>query len=112
MKPCLPNYARTSKPQKGAANSASGSPLNTPSHTLATGKDDVHAIVACARISSICAAAPSSTICMSWLVPSCFRLNFPLLLDYLTDALGVTIQSLRVCSLTNRYQKEKKQPCK
>jgi hypothetical protein len=25
---------------------------------------------------------------MSWLVPSCFRLNFPLLLDYLTDALG------------------------
>ena len=25
---------------------------------------------------------------MSWLVPSSFRLNFPLLLDYLTDAPG------------------------
>src|SRR5437762_12117261 len=87
MKPCSSNYARTSKPQKGAANSASGSQLSTPSHTLATGKDGVHAIVAYARICSICAVAPSSTICMSWLVPSSFRLNFPLLLDYLTDAL-------------------------
>src|SRR5436305_2665880 len=87
MKPCSSNYARTSKPQKGAANSASGSQLSTPWHTLATGKDGVHAIVAYARIFSICAGAPSSTICMSWLVPSSFRLNFPLLLDYLTDAL-------------------------
>src|SRR2546421_6497933 len=90
MKPCLSNYARTSKPQKGAANCASGSQLSTPSPTLATGKDGVHAIVACARICSICAAAPSSTICMSWLVPSSFSLNFPLLLDYLTDALACT----------------------
>src|SRR6266581_2148266 len=90
MKPCSSNYARTSKPQKGAANSASGSQLSTPSPTLATGKDGVHAIVAYARIFSICAAAPSSTICMSWLVPSSFRLNFPLLLDYLTDALDLS----------------------
>src|SRR5437867_6601042 len=87
MKPCSSNYARISKPQKGAANSASGSQLSTPSHTLATGKDGVHAIVAYARIFSICAAAPSSTICMSWLVPSNFLLSFRTLLDYLTDAL-------------------------
>src|SRR2546430_555319 len=80
MKPCSSNYARTSKPQKVAANSASGSQLSTPSHTLATGKDGVHAIVAYARIFSICAAAPSSTICMSWLVPSNFLLSFRTLL--------------------------------
>src|SRR5947209_16110587 len=87
MKPCSSNYARTSKPQKVAANSARGSQLSTPSHTLATGKDGVHAIVACARIFSICDGALSSTICMSWLTPRRFLLSFRTPLDYLTDAL-------------------------
>jgi hypothetical protein len=31
---------------------------------------------------------PSSTICMSWLVPNRFKLSFRTLLDYLTDALA------------------------
>src|SRR6266704_5679866 len=104
MKPCSSNYAKTSKPQKVAANSASGSQLSTPSHTLATGKAGVHAIVAYARIFSICVVALSSTICMSWLVPSSFRLNFPLLLDYLTDALDHRHRTLYACIDTSvRY---------
>src|SRR3989442_8815467 len=55
---------------------------------LAGGKDDRRAIVACARISSICAAVQSSTICMSWLVLSRTLLSFKRLLDFLTGALA------------------------
>ena len=69
-------------------NCASESRLNILSPMLVGGKDDAHAIGGCARISSICAAALSSTICMSWLVPSSSRLSFNPLLDYLTDALA------------------------
>src|SRR5947209_7842178 len=87
MKLYSSNYAEASKLQKVAANSARGSRLSIPSPTLATGKDGAHAIVVYARIFSICAGAPSSTICMFWLVPSPFWLSFNLPLDYLTDAL-------------------------
>src|SRR6266567_1184610 len=52
------------------------------------GKDDAPVIAACARISSICAVVPLSTISMSWLVPSSFQLSFKPSLDFLTDALG------------------------
>src|SRR5947209_19309668 len=89
MKLYSSNYAEASKLQKVAANSARGSRLSIHSPTLATGKDGAHAIVVYARIFSICAGAPSSTICMFWLVPSPFWLSFNLPLDYLTDALGL-----------------------
>src|SRR5712692_3817413 len=88
MKPCSSNYARASKLQKDAANCARGLRLNTPSHMLVAGKDGAHAIVACARIFSICAAAPSFIICMFWLAPSSFLLSFRTLLDFLTGALA------------------------
>ena len=52
------------------------------------GKDDVLAIADCARISSIYAGAPLSTICTSWPVSSRFKLSFRTLRDFSTDALG------------------------
>src|SRR5258708_15562233 len=55
---------------------------------LAGGKDDGRAIVACARISSICAVVRSSTICMSWLVLSRTLLSFKVRLDYSTSSLA------------------------
>src|SRR5258708_23405429 len=54
---------------------------------LAGGKDDGRAIVACARISSICAVVRSSTICMSCLVLSRTLLSFKVRLDYSTGSL-------------------------
>src|SRR5947208_1973156 len=88
MKPCSSNYARASKLQKAAANCASGWPLSIPSPMLVTGKDDAHATWDCAKISSICGGALSSTICMFWLAPRRFLLSFKPSLDYLTDALA------------------------
>src|SRR4051812_48558434 len=87
MKPCSSNFARVNRRRKDAPNCANGSPLSIPSLTSVTGKDATHAIADYARISSICVGAPSSTISMSWLVPSHFRLSFRPLLDYLTGAL-------------------------
>ena len=54
----------------------------------ADGKAAGFAIEVCARTSSICAAALSSTICTSWLARSSFLLSFKTPLDFLTDALG------------------------
>src|SRR6266496_1221378 len=87
MKPCSSSYANANRRQKDGRNCANGWPLNIPSHMLVSGKDDAHAIAGCGRISSISAAALSSTICTSSLVPSSFRLSFRTLLDYLTGAL-------------------------
>src|SRR5258708_33382385 len=56
---------------------------------LAGGKGDGRAIVACGRISSICAVVRSSTICMSWLVLSRTLLSFKVRLDYSTSSLVV-----------------------
>src|SRR5258708_32538433 len=56
---------------------------------LAGGKDDGRAIVACARISSICAVVRSSTICMSWLVLSRTLLSFKVRLGYSPSSLVV-----------------------
>src|SRR5258708_36823639 len=58
------------------------------------GKDGGHAIEVCAKISSICAGARSSTICMSWLVLSQDKLSFRSLLDFLTGSLGADIALL------------------
>src|SRR5258708_32587563 len=55
---------------------------------LAGGKEDGRAIVACGRISSICAVVRSSTICMSWLVLSRTLLSFKVRLDYSTGSLA------------------------
>jgi hypothetical protein len=52
---------------------------------LAGGKGGERAIVVSARISSTYVAAPPSTICMFWLVPSHFKLSFRTLRDFLTD---------------------------
>src|SRR2546421_9144305 len=88
MKPCSVSYARVNKRRKDATNCVSVWLLSILSHMLVTGKDDAHAIVGCARISSICAVALSSTICTSWLIPSSFLLSLRTLLDFLTDALA------------------------
>src|SRR2546421_8873531 len=87
MKPCSVSYARVNKRRKDATNCVSVWLLSILSHMLVTGKDDAHAIVGCARISSICAVALSSTICTSWLILSSFLLSLRTLLDFLTDAL-------------------------
>jgi hypothetical protein len=64
-----------------------GSLWNTPWPMLVSGKADVPAIEGCARISSTCAAAPSFTMYMSWLVRSNFLLSFRRLHDFSTKAL-------------------------
>jgi hypothetical protein len=88
MKPCSSSCANVSKRQKAATNYVSGWRLSIRSRILVNGKDDAPAIEDCAKISSISVGAQSSTICMSWLVPSSFLLSFRMLLDFLTDALG------------------------
>ncbi len=55
-----------------------------------SGKDDAHAIADSARISLICAVAPSSTICTSWLAPSRSKLIFRMSLDFLIDVPVIT----------------------
>jgi hypothetical protein len=87
MKRCLSNYAKLSEHPKVAANCANAWQLSIPSHMLVDGKDDAPAIGEYARISSICAAAPSSTICMSWPVLKCILLSFKMLRDFSTDTL-------------------------
>jgi hypothetical protein len=62
---------------------------------LAGGKDDVPVIADCAKTSSICVGAPSSTIYMSWLAPNRFKLIFKRLRDFSTEALDTTIQRFR-----------------
>ena len=71
-----------SRRQKDEPNCANGWRLSIPSRMSVNGKDDAHAIEDCAKISSICADALSSTICTSWLVPSRFRLIFRMPLDF------------------------------
>src|SRR5437016_5138672 len=88
MKPCSSSYAKASKHQRDEPNCVNGWQLSIHWHMSVGGKGDALVIGENARISSICAAARSSTICMSWLVPKHFRLSFKLSLDYLTDALG------------------------
>src|SRR3989442_1730555 len=87
MKPCSSNYANVSRRHKDGPNYANESPLSIRSRTSVAGKGDAPVIAECARISSICAVVPLSTISMSWLVPSSFRLSFKPSLDFLTDAL-------------------------
>src|SRR5258708_7140100 len=87
MKPYSSNYARDSKRLKVERSCASGSRLSIRSRTSVGGKGDALGIEECARISSTCADVPLSTICMSWLAPSAFRLRFKTLLDSFTDAL-------------------------
>ena len=65
---------------------------------LVSGKADVPAIEGCARISSTCAAAPSFTIYISWLVLSNFQLSFRRLHDFSTEALALLV-SWCYCSL-------------
>jgi hypothetical protein len=55
---------------------------------LAGGKDDALAIVAHARISSICVAVLSSTICTFYLVLSRLLMSFRMQLEYLTGVLA------------------------
>src|SRR5438876_4197770 len=93
MKPCLSSYAKASKHQRDEPNCVNGWQLSIHWHMSVGGKGDALVIGENARISSICAAARSSTICMSWLVPKHFRLSFKLSLDYLTDALAVSAWS-------------------
>src|SRR5689334_20800831 len=106
MRPSSSNYAKLSKRRKGEPNCANGSPLSIRWPMSGTGKEDGPAIAACARISSICDGALSSTICTSWLVPSRFKLSFSLLLDFLTGALA----DLAVVALQNAqaYEREKR----
>src|SRR5258706_14091666 len=87
MKPYSWSCANVSRRRKDEPNCANEWQLSMPWPMLAGGKADAHAIAAYARISSICAAALSSTICMSWLVPSSKPLSFRTLLDFLTDSL-------------------------
>src|SRR5438874_10242840 len=87
MKLCSSSYANASKPRKAEPNCANGSPWSILSPMLVAGKGDAPVIVGSARISSICAAVPSFTICTSWLVPSKLSLSFKPSLDFLTDAL-------------------------
>jgi hypothetical protein len=56
---------------------------------LVGGKDGAHAIVAHARISSICAAALLSTIYICWLVLNHSKLIFRRLPDFSTGSLEV-----------------------
>jgi hypothetical protein len=88
MKRCSSNYARASKLQKAATNCVSGWRLSIRSRISVDGKDDVPVIGDCAKISSICDGAPSSTISTSWFVPNSSKLIFRTPLDYLTGALG------------------------
>src|SRR5579859_2149511 len=88
MKLCSSSYANASRPRMAATNYVSVWRLSIPLRMLVDGKDDAHAIGACARISSIYVGARSFTICMSWLVLSNFRLSFKPLLDFLTGVLG------------------------
>src|SRR6266568_8242683 len=90
MKPCSSSCAKASKHQRDEPNCVNGWQLSIHWHMSVGGKGDALVIGENARISSICAAARSSTICMSWLVPKHFRLSFKLSLDYLTDALDST----------------------
>src|SRR5260370_35165194 len=87
MKLCLSSCASVSRLLKDARNFANEWPLSIPWPMLADGKDDGRAIVAHARISSICVGAPSSTIYMFSLVPSPSLLNFRRLHDFSTAAL-------------------------
>src|SRR6266700_190876 len=87
MKPCSSSYVKASKHQRDEPNCVNGWQLSIHWHMSVGDKGDALVIGENARISSICAAARSSTICMSWLVPKHFRLSFKLSLDYLTDAL-------------------------
>jgi hypothetical protein len=54
---------------------------------LSSHKDDVPVIADYAKISLICAGAPSSTICTFWPVPKHFQLSFKPPLDFLTGSL-------------------------
>src|SRR5260370_23562017 len=103
MKPCLSNYESVNRLRRGEPNCASAWPLSIHLPMLVDGKGDALGIAECARISSICAVAPWSTICMSWLVPLISRM----LPDFLTDALlekcqkrmqRLPISSLSPCS--------------
>src|SRR5258706_4325602 len=87
MKPCSSSYESVNRRRKDGPNCANGWPLSIPWPMLVSGKEDAHAIADCGRISSICAAALSSTICTFSLVPSSFQLSFRTLLDYLTGSL-------------------------
>jgi hypothetical protein len=73
---------------------------------LVGGRDDAHGIVDSAKISLICAGVPLSTICTFWPVPSCFKLIFKTLLDYLTGALdneGQVDNTQKITAQNERY---------
>src|SRR5258708_5690703 len=88
MKSCLSSCANVSRPHKDALNFVNEWQLSIPLPMLAGGKDGRRAIEDSAKTSLICAGAPSSTICMFWLVPSRFKLSFRTRPDYLTGALA------------------------
>ena len=84
MKRSCANSANVNLQKWDEPSYGNGSPLNMRWHILDTGRDDVLAIEAPAKISLICDAAPSFTIYMSLLVPWLSR-TLP---DYLTDVLA------------------------
>jgi hypothetical protein len=73
---------------EGRPNCVNGLLSNTRWPMLVGGKADVPATGGNARISSICAAAPWSTTCTFWLVPSHFKLIFRKRRDFSTGSLA------------------------
>lgn len=75
-KPYSSSYESVSRLHKGVLTCVNEWPLSIPWPMWVGGKGGGHAIVAPAKISSICVAVRSSTISMFSLVPNCFNLSY------------------------------------